>query len=89
MYSHVEAKHASMTRVWKATNAFRPVENEVDLDLKFPGQTGCRQTGRQGLGSGNFNSNPTKTEKRKLVISNLLHGVLPGWLQDHRWLDRI
>ena len=71
MYSHLEAKHASMTRVWKATNAFRPVENEVDLDLKFPGQTGCRQTGRQGLGSGNFNSNPSKTEKRKLVISNL------------------
>ena len=36
---------------------------EVDLDLKFPSQDS-----RKGLEFGNFNSNPSRKERRILVI---------------------
>jgi hypothetical protein len=55
-------REAKLRRVWRATNLNRKVNAQVDLDLRFPAQLG-----RQGLGAGNYNANPTKPERRKLA----------------------
>ena len=55
-----QTKMQKLSKVWKATNLFRVVNAEVELNLKFP-----TQNSNQGIGFGNFNPNATKIEKRK------------------------
>ena len=57
-------KNAKLVRVWKASNLSRVASAEVDLNLKFP-----TQNSNQGIGFGNFNPHPTKSEKRKLITT--------------------
>jgi hypothetical protein len=49
-------------RMWRNTKFETKVESEVNLKCLFP-----TQPTRQGLGAGNFNANPSKPEKRKLI----------------------
>ena len=49
-------------RKWRASRAMNDVDTEVDLKIHFPAQTG-----KSGLGHGNFNRNPSKSERRKLA----------------------
>lgn len=66
LYAHREAKNAGLKTVWRATNLLRSLEQEVHLRQLFP-----TQDGRQGLGKGNFNSQPTIAERRKLAVTAL------------------
>ena len=63
IYKTRETLNAKLTRVWKATKAATIANAEVELNLKFP-----TQLSNQGLGHGNFNPNPSLSEKRKLVL---------------------
>jgi hypothetical protein len=49
-------------RKWRASRTMNDVDTEVDLKIHFPAQTG-----KSGLGHGNFNRNPSKSERRKLA----------------------
>ena len=49
-------------RKWRASRTMNDVDIEVDLKIHFPAQTG-----KSGLGHGNFNRNPSKSERRKLA----------------------
>ena len=55
------------TRVWKPAKLTKAANAEVDLHLKFP-----IQSNQAGLGQGNFNPNPSHTERRKLITSKAL-----------------
>ena len=55
-------REAKLVRVFRASRLNTTVNAQTDLDLRFPSQPG-----RQGLGAGNFNANPTMKEKRKMV----------------------
>jgi len=54
-------REEKLSRVWRGTQLNVTVNKEVDLQLRFP-----TQAGRQGLGAGNYNPNPSAQEKRKL-----------------------
>jgi hypothetical protein len=57
-----EAKEAKMTRRFKVSQLGTVAEAQVQLDLQYPSQSG-----RQGLGHGNYKANRTKAEVRKQV----------------------
>ena len=56
------AREAKLLRVQKVSKLYSAVEAQVTLNLRYP-----RQQGRQGLGAGTFNPDPTPAERRKLV----------------------
>ena len=62
-----EQRNASLSRVWKATNAISEAKAQVELEIKFPSQST-----RQGLGFGKFNPNPSAAQKRKMITSKAL-----------------
>ena len=64
LYHLREEKNANLKRVWKASNLSKIANAEVNLNIHFP-----LQTDRQGIGFGNFNPNPTPSDRRKLVIA--------------------
>jgi surface antigen len=49
-------------RKWQPSRMLNTVDVEVDHQIHFPGQVG-----RAGIGHGNFNPNPSKSQRRKLV----------------------
>ena len=49
-------------RKWRPSRMLTTVDTEVDLMIHFP-----VQEGRAGIGHGNFNSNPSKSQRRKLA----------------------
>jgi len=55
-------KEAKLTRHFRVSKLNTVVNAQVTLDLCYP-----TQSGRQGLGSGNFKANPTVGEKRKMA----------------------
>jgi hypothetical protein len=62
VYTARREQHERETgRVWRPTQLNSEVNSQVDLAIRFPSQTG-----RQGLGAGNFNPNPTRKERRQL-----------------------
>lgn len=62
LYKNREKLNEKLSRVWRATKVSKTINSEVDLNLKFPSQEG-----RQGLGFGHFNPNPSDSERRELV----------------------
>ena len=59
-----ESREKSFSSRKPSTKLFRQVDTEVNLNLKFPSQSG-----KQGLGFGNFNNNPSTSEKRKMRVA--------------------
>ena len=62
IYEHDAKRTSGMHGQWRPSQALPLLEAAVELHLQFPGQEN-----RQGLGSGNFNPNPSTAERRKLV----------------------
>ena len=80
-------------RIWRPAPITESLESDVSLQLKFP-----TQRGRQGLGCGNFNAEPSDAVRRKMLIaaarSRSAHryvghahslSMQGGWLQ---WAER-
>ena len=61
------SREEKLTRVWKPTTLSKIINTEVDLDLKFP-----LQSSKIGLGHGNFNPNPSLSERRKMITSKAM-----------------
>jgi hypothetical protein len=90
IYGQKEKRESSFKTIWRPSKVISSVEEEVKLKLLFP-----TQDGRQGLGAGNFNPNPSVQDKRKLVVASVksmfqqkldahshelaLQGVWTGW----------
>ena len=51
-------------RIWRSTRLNSEVDAQVALDILYPSQTG-----RQGLGAGNYNPNLTRRERRQLCTT--------------------
>jgi len=67
VYAARRAKYELETgRIWRPSQLNTTVNAQVDLSLRFPSQVG-----RQGLGSGNFNPNPTRKGRRKLCTAEV------------------
>jgi hypothetical protein len=70
-------------RIWRPSQLNSDVNSQVDLAIRFPSQTG-----RQGLGAGNFNPNPTRKERRQLCSAEATSLFADGHnqhVQDLAW----
>ena len=61
LYSSMKSREAK-GRKWRPSRMLTTVDTEVDLMIHFP-----VQEGRAGIGHGNFNPNPSKSQRRKLA----------------------
>ena len=57
-------------RLWRPTTTNALAESQVSLSLRFP-----KQVGRQGLGSNNFNPDPSPADHRKLVVTQITEEI--------------
>ena len=68
IYQAREERKAKETgRVWSSTRSLTEAESIVTHNTRFAGQTN-----KQGLGSGNYNHNPTLAETRKLCSNTIM-----------------
>lgn len=70
LFEEKTRREAKLQRVWRGSQLNTEINAQVDLNLRFPSQQG-----RQGLGAGNYNPNPTVKERRKMVA---VHGKSLG-----------
>jgi hypothetical protein len=64
VYQQMEARHTlEKNRIWRPTRQMSSVESRVTLSLRFP-----RVEGRQGLGAGVYNPNPSLEQRRRLGL---------------------
>ena len=83
IYQAKEAREAGFSQRRCASKSYTEAKSQTRLNLMFPGQSG-----RQGLGAGNFNPNPDRKELRKLISSTGLQIIVEKRMQHSSTLAR-